>query len=188
MKKTKRRIFKTAIKLFAEKGFENAGIEEITAISGVAKGSFYYHFETKEEIFDTLLETGYNLLLNSIEIKYRNCKNNKEKLQAIVLILLKVVALYEEFFTVVITNSLGQNDRSYKCRDKIYKLVLIISKVLEDGIANEEFKDCDVEATSYYIFGLVYSTILYRIKNNNEIDSGEIYEKYIDSILNGIVK
>mgnify|MGYP003571383055 CR=1 FL=1 len=186
MKKTKRRIFKTAIKLFAEKGFENAGIEEITAVSGVAKGSFYYHFETKEEIFDTLLETGYNLLINSIEIKYRNCKNNKEKLQAVVLILLKVVALYEEFFTVVVTNSLGKNDRSIKCQEKIHKLILIISNLIEDGILSGEFKKCDSEATAYYIFGIVYSTILYRIKNNNEIDSGIIYEKYINNILNGI--
>ena len=69
MNKTKRKIFKTAIKLFSEKGFDNAGIEEITAVSGVAKGSLYYHFETKEEIFDTLLDSGFKLLENSVEIK-----------------------------------------------------------------------------------------------------------------------
>ena len=33
MNKTKRRIFTTAIKLFAEKGYDNAGIEEITAVN-----------------------------------------------------------------------------------------------------------------------------------------------------------
>ena len=37
MNKTKRIIFKTAIKLFAEKGYENTGIEEITAVAGFAK-------------------------------------------------------------------------------------------------------------------------------------------------------
>ncbi len=41
MNKTKRRIFTTAIKLFAEKGYESTGIEEITAVAGVAKGSLY---------------------------------------------------------------------------------------------------------------------------------------------------
>ena len=84
MNKTKRRIFKTAIKLFAEKGFDNAGIEEITAVSGVAKGSLYYHFETKEEIFDTLLDSGFKLLENSVEIKCRHRETAREKLDALV--------------------------------------------------------------------------------------------------------
>lgn len=75
MNKTKRRIFTTAIKLFAEKGYESTGIEEITAVAGVAKGSLYYHFETKEELFDMLLEEGTNLLNNSIEIKLKKCSN-----------------------------------------------------------------------------------------------------------------
>ena len=38
MNKTKRKIFQTAIKLFAEKGYENNGIEEITVVEGYAKG------------------------------------------------------------------------------------------------------------------------------------------------------
>ena len=66
MNKTKRKIFQTAIKLFAEKGYENTGIEEITAVAGYAKGSLYYHFGTKEDLFDLLLEEGYKLLNNSM--------------------------------------------------------------------------------------------------------------------------
>ena len=66
MNKTKRIIFKTAIKLFAEKGYENTGIEEITAVAGFAKGALYYHFDTKEDLFDLMLEEGTKLLNNSI--------------------------------------------------------------------------------------------------------------------------
>ena len=71
MSKTKRRIFNTAVQIFAEKGYDNASIEEITAIAGVAKGSLYYHFEKKEDIFDMLLEEGLKLLKNNINIKTR---------------------------------------------------------------------------------------------------------------------
>ena len=49
MNKTKRRIFNTAIRVFSEKGYDNASVEEITAIAGVAKGSLYYHFSKKED-------------------------------------------------------------------------------------------------------------------------------------------
>ena len=69
MNKTKRKIFETSMKLFAEKGYDATSIEEITATVGVAKGTLYYHFSSKEEIFNFLVEEGMKLLKNSIDIK-----------------------------------------------------------------------------------------------------------------------
>mgnify|MGYP004455658463 FL=1 len=43
------------VKLFSDKGYDNASVEEITAVAGVAKGSLYYHFAKKEDIFDMML-------------------------------------------------------------------------------------------------------------------------------------
>ena len=66
MNKTKRKIFEASMKLFAEKGDESTSIEEITATFGVAKGTLYYHFSSKEEIFQFLIEEVVKLLKNSI--------------------------------------------------------------------------------------------------------------------------
>ena len=188
MNKTKRRIFKTAIKLFAEKGFDNAGIEEITAVSGVAKGSLYYHFETKEEIFDTLLDSGFKLLENSCEIKFRHKETAKEKLDAIILILIKVVALYEEFAAVVISNSLFDNERGIKCQKEIENFCKKIGAVIQEGIDNGEFKECNAKGLSYLIFSTTYSTAMYKFKMNKNATSSEIYDDYIMTILEGLLK
>ena len=51
MNKTKRKIFEASMKLFAEKGYDATSVEEITSVVGVAKGTLYYHFSSKEEIF-----------------------------------------------------------------------------------------------------------------------------------------
>ena len=67
------------MKLFAEKGYDATSIEEITATVGVAKGTLYYHFSSKEEIFNFLVEEGIKLLQNSIDIihkLYRQSKSN----------------------------------------------------------------------------------------------------------------
>ena len=85
MNKTKRRIFNTAVKLFSDKGYDNASVEEITAVAGVAKGSLYYHFAKKEDIFDMMLEEGMKLLRNSIELK------TKEKCKKAVFEYIKIV-------------------------------------------------------------------------------------------------
>ena len=47
MNKTKRKIFETSMKLFADKGYDATSIEEITATVGVAKGTLYYHFSCR---------------------------------------------------------------------------------------------------------------------------------------------
>lgn len=188
MNKTKRKIFKTAIKLFSEKGFDNAGIEEITAVSGVAKGSLYYHFETKEEIFDTLLDSGFKLLENSVEIKFRHRETAEEKLDAIVLILIKIVVLYEEFMTVVISNSLAKNERSLKCQKAISAFCKRIEAVIQEGIDSGEFKEGNAESLSYLVFSTTYSTAMYRIQKNNEVTSTEIYDDYIDVLIKGLKK
>ena len=91
LNKTKRKIFETSMKLFAEKGYDATSIEEITATVGVAKGTLYYHFSSKEEIFNFLIEEGIKLLQNSIDIKTEKLDNYIDKIKAIVLIEIKIV-------------------------------------------------------------------------------------------------
>lgn len=45
-----------ARELFDEKGFENTSVDDIVARLGVAKGLFYYYFESKEMLLDLILE------------------------------------------------------------------------------------------------------------------------------------
>ncbi|OQW55085.1 MAG: hypothetical protein A4S14_00135 [Proteobacteria bacterium SG_bin9] len=46
----------SARKLFATSGFENTSIDEIAEHAGVTKGAFYHHFDSKERIFEDVLE------------------------------------------------------------------------------------------------------------------------------------
>src|SRR4030067_418437 len=42
--------------VFAERGYHAAGIADIIAAAGVARGTFYFHFESKRQIFDEILD------------------------------------------------------------------------------------------------------------------------------------
>ena len=119
MNKTKRKIFETSMKLFAEKGYDATSIEEITATVGVAKGTLYYHFSSKEEIFGFLIEEGVKLLKNSIEIKTEKLENSIDKIKAIVLIQIKIVAKYENIITIILSQFWGTEQRNKKCQKNI---------------------------------------------------------------------
>ncbi len=50
MTDTRQRILDTAARLFAERGYELVGINELIEKSGVAKATFYQHFRSKETL------------------------------------------------------------------------------------------------------------------------------------------
>ena len=51
-----RAILSTASRLFAEKGYSNATTSEIAREAGVAEGTLYHHFGSKDGIFLTLFD------------------------------------------------------------------------------------------------------------------------------------
>ena len=188
MNKTKRRIFNTAVKLFSDKGYDNARVEEITAIAGVAKGSLYYHFAKKEDIFDLILQEGMKLLRNSIEIKTRNCESSLDKIKAIILVEIKVIVKYEDFLNVVLSQIWGEEEKNKKCKKAVFEYIKIIEEIVQEGIENGEFYDGDVEAISAGIFGVTCSSLIYRLKRNREVDVETIYNGFINSVTRTLSK
>lgn len=188
MNNTKRRIFETAVKLFAEKGYENTGIEEITAVAGCAKGALYYHFETKEDLFDLLLDEGYKLLNNSIEIKLKKCDNALDKLKAILRVEIKTIINYEDLITVIINNTLGETLRTQKCKKALNDYIETIANVIREGIDEGIFYDGDYYAIAYGIFGVTFSSLLYRLKKERKVTADEIYKGYVETVIRGITK
>jgi len=53
---TKARILTSAAEAFAEQGYDATGVAEICEGAGVSKGAFYYHFQTKQALFLTLID------------------------------------------------------------------------------------------------------------------------------------
>ena len=55
-KDTKERILAAALEMFSQNGYAGTNIRELTASLGLVKSSMYRHFESKEEIWNTLLD------------------------------------------------------------------------------------------------------------------------------------
>jgi len=65
-RRTRRKLKKAALDVFAEKSVDSATIEEITDKADVGKGTLYQHFADKEEIVLTLVEDAVNHLIEAI--------------------------------------------------------------------------------------------------------------------------
>ncbi|AJC58244.1 MULTISPECIES: TetR/AcrR family transcriptional regulator [Streptomyces] len=63
---TRRRLFDAAVTLIAEQGFSATTVEEIADRAGVAKGTVYYNFSSKNVLYEELLRDGVDLLADSL--------------------------------------------------------------------------------------------------------------------------
>jgi AcrR family transcriptional regulator len=76
----KERIIETASELFYNNGYNQTGINQIIAESGVAKASMYQHFRSKEDIAVAYLKQRHINWMGSLSEFVSKEKTNKEKL------------------------------------------------------------------------------------------------------------
>lgn len=56
----KKELLKIAYRMFIEKGYDNTSIDEIIAEAGIAKGTYYYHFPSKEATLEAVIDMMLN--------------------------------------------------------------------------------------------------------------------------------
>ena len=78
-----RAILTTASRLFAAKGYANTATLEIAREAGVAEGTLYHHFGSKDGIFLTLFDETLDGFLSGIEELLARDRNGRETLAAL---------------------------------------------------------------------------------------------------------
>ncbi|MEA5456375.1 TetR/AcrR family transcriptional regulator [Sinomonas sp. JGH33] len=63
---TKQRLFEAAMELIGQRGADGVTVDEIAAAAGVAKGTVYYNFGSKNELVEQLLRHGMSLLMERL--------------------------------------------------------------------------------------------------------------------------
>ena len=186
MNRTKRKIFEAAMELFAKQGYDGTSVDEITSVVGIAKGTLYYHFSSKEEIYNFLIVEGMNLFKNSIEIQAAKHENAIDKLKAAILVQLRIMEKYESLITLIIGQMWGKDERNLLCRQCIYEYVEIIENIINYGIERGEIVTQDAKAVSSIIFGLTSSALLYQYRDGGKIDVATLYNEYSKFIIKNL--
>jgi AcrR family transcriptional regulator len=61
-------ILDTALELFAEKGYHQTSISDITRKAGISKGLIYNYFESKDEVLRSIIQTGYDAAYDNLDL------------------------------------------------------------------------------------------------------------------------
>jgi AcrR family transcriptional regulator len=82
-RETRKRILESALDLFSMQGLSRTTIGDITERADIGKGSFYEHFDARDDLIRHLLREGYNDLLGLIETRIPDSDDLKDRAHAV---------------------------------------------------------------------------------------------------------
>jgi len=80
----KRKIIDAAIKIFARNGYFNSRVSEIAKEAGVADGTIYIYFKSKEELLSAIFDEALNVFVEESKKMLEEITDPIEKLKKIV--------------------------------------------------------------------------------------------------------
>lgn len=187
MNKTKKLIFDSAIKIFSDLGYRGATMDEIASNAGLAKGTLYYHFTSKEEIFNFIVKEGIQILKSqAMEIQDMDI-GPIEKLSSISRIQLSFMYKYTDFFKVVMSQLWGNEKRQEDLRERIRSYIKECIEInVKETMNQGKMEDGDAEFMAFEFFGALCSAAIYESINIDKIELENIVENTIRFSLRGL--
>jgi len=183
----KSELIKQSIHLFVEKGFSATSIQDIVDTIGVTKGSFYYHFKSKEALLMDIHSHYIDDLLRRQKTILNTEKSYKDKLLAIVELVIGDIeeqgaigrVYFREIRHLKEENAAVIREKRAAFRDNLEML-------LAQGIeANEFRKELQPKIITFAILGITNWSYQW-FNPEGSVSVKELSAMYGDFILNGI--
>jgi len=128
--KIRKEILEVAVTIFAEKGYEATSVDEIVEKAGIAKGTFYYYFRTKEELFHEIIDEGVGTLYQLMDKSIQNLNTKEEKIRKILEIEIDFFKQYRDFCLVFVGEFWSYKERWHQDIEKVQaKYMDLINKI-----------------------------------------------------------
>lgn len=188
-------IIDAALRVFARKGFTKATNKDIAREAGITPGLIYYYFESKEALFQALVERRSPLRLLSSLPEQAPAMPVEPFLRFILQQILAFVE-GEQFVGLirVVLPEIIHSDNSYLSQTMIEifgRVIEIISAYLAVKVQSGELHPLDAELTAQLLISCVMGFVLRRKVIHDPLAVALTHEQIIDAIvetmLQGIV-
>jgi AcrR family transcriptional regulator len=93
-------ILDAARAVFAKKGFHETTVDEIAEAAGVAKGTVYLYYRSKQDIYFEALRFGFKSLITALENEIQETAGVDRKLRAFIAAKLEYCETNHDFFKI----------------------------------------------------------------------------------------
>lgn len=149
------RILKAAVKVFARNGFHATRVSEVAKAAGVADGTIYLYFKSKDELLVSLFEDRVSKLLAFMDTSLPKLPSAPERLRAVIDMQLGLLE-GERDLAEVVTVIIRQSTRLMKefAAPKFLAYLDAIAKIVHEGQLAGDFRaDVSPHIAARAVFG-----------------------------------
>jgi TetR/AcrR family fatty acid metabolism transcriptional regulator len=135
---TRTRILEAAVQVFAQKGYHETRVDDIVAESKTSKGSVYFYFPSKQDIFLGLIDTFSGLLESRLAEAMQQESHGIEQVDSALHVTLKLFSQYRTMAKIALVQAVGLGavfeERRRAINDRFTAIVQArIEKGIQDG-------------------------------------------------------
>jgi TetR/AcrR family transcriptional regulator, cholesterol catabolism regulator len=155
---TRTRIFRAAIRLFRDRGFESTTVDEITERADVAKGTFFNYFPRKESVLAYLSELRLDEAMESASAILESTQSARQKLLELMTTAVEVYESDRELSRFVMVNLI---QRAFGPEEEVsQRWQKLVVRFIEHGQATGELRrDLDPERAALVLRSVSLSTV-----------------------------
>jgi AcrR family transcriptional regulator len=180
-------IIDTAGRLFAAQPFHKVRLDDVAAAAKLGKGTLYIYFESKEDLYFTLVYEGFTKLVDQLrdQLEAEVERPAAEQLRRIVAALVAFGFQNPHLFELVRTAGAVPGHTDARWKEKGKELQVLIEQTIRRGISRKELADVHPELTALCIPGMVRSVMLF---GPRDVDEQTVTRQIVSLLTRGIVK
>jgi AcrR family transcriptional regulator len=188
----KEQLVDAAVRKFHQKGFQKTRIADIVAEAGVAQGTFYLYFKSKEEIFKDICIEHMNRFVTVFEetrILFGGSDSNEIR-QNIQVFLMKLLEIYKQNVHVtelLFREGVGHEGLFEEIKEKFFdNFTCLIQEHMKRDIPPDRFRPEDAEAISVFLLGVFERSAFYFMLKRKYFDTDKLSRRMSEFMLNGL--
>jgi len=152
---TRQRLYEAAVELIAEQGFSATTVDDIAVRAKVAKGTVYYNFKSKNELFEELLRHGIGLLTEAFRQAVTGLPP-REAVAALVRTQLEYIRRYQAFAQLLLSEMWRTNREWHQTLILLREQAIgVIAETVQGGVDSGDLPgELDVPVASAALFGV----------------------------------
>lgn len=182
-------ILEGALKVFSQKGFHGATVEEVAEVAGVGKGTVYLYFGSKTDLFVSVVEEKLKELKEVVIERLHDTEGARAKLAESIKLHWEFFNRSREFVKVILSDLSGlERELDERTREARSGFVGVFQSVIEEGINRGEFKDVEPRMAAYAIEGAISFVAFENLVNEASAPSINDASQLVDFCLNGLCR
>ena len=172
--RTQEKIEQETLALFADKGVDRTTIGDIARAAGIAEGTIYRHYPSKEELVWQLFSRNYLRLAGQLDALQAARQDLRSKLAAMVGMFCSLYEQDPDMFRFLLLVQHGQLDR---VTTDMQSPVKVLKAVIETAIARREIPPQDAEVATAMVLGMVLQVAVFRVYGRVTRPLGDFAER-----------